>query len=83
MLWGSPRLYRVVVSYPNIMIPTPQKKGVYWRSVDTSGKIKDADYTASLMIEDIYDYGCTKVVLVVVRCNSCLLYTSPSPRDGW
>ena len=49
---------------------TAANGGVYWRSVDTSGKIKDADYTASLMIEDIYDYGCTKVVLVVVRCNS-------------
>ena len=39
--------------------------GVYWRSVDTSGKIKDGEYTASLMIEDVYDFGPTKVVLIV------------------
>ena len=33
--------------------------------MDTSGKVKDADYTASLMIKDIYDFGPTKVVLVI------------------
>ena len=38
---------------------------MYWRSVDTSGKIKDGEYTASLMIEDVYDFGPTKVVLIV------------------
>ena len=26
MLWGSPRLYRVIASYHNIMISTPNKK---------------------------------------------------------
>lgn len=36
-----------------------------WRSVDTSGKVKDADYCASLMIKDIYDFGPLKVVAVV------------------
>ena len=39
--------------------------GIFWRSVDTSGKVKDADYCASLMIKDIYDFGPTKVVLVI------------------
>ncbi|KAL1528491.1 hypothetical protein AB1Y20_009834 [Prymnesium parvum] len=38
---------------------------VYLRSVDTSGKSKDAEYIASLMIADIYDIGCTRVVTVV------------------
>ena len=38
--------------------------GVFWRSVDTSGKVKNADYTAALMINDIYSYGPLKVVLV-------------------
>jgi hypothetical protein len=35
--------------------------GVYQRSVDTSGKTKNAEYCAALMIEDIYAIGCTKV----------------------
>ena len=26
MLWGSPRLYRAVASYHNIMISTPKKR---------------------------------------------------------
>lgn len=39
--------------------------GVFVRSVDTSGHTKSADYCASLMICDIYDIGCTKVVFVV------------------
>lgn len=39
--------------------------GVYLRSVDTSGKSKDAAYIANLMIADIYKIGCTKVVTVV------------------
>lgn len=39
--------------------------GTYLRSVDTSGQIKDAEYIAALMIEDIYNIGCTKVVVVV------------------
>ena len=38
--------------------------GVYQRSVDTSGYSKTAEYCASLMIADIYDIGCTKVVLI-------------------
>ena len=38
--------------------------GIFWRSVDTSGKVKNAEYTAALMIADIYSYGPTKVVLV-------------------
>lgn len=37
--------------------------GVYWRSVDTSGKTKNAEYLAALMIEDIYNYGCVNVWL--------------------
>ena len=39
--------------------------GIFWRSVDTSGKVKNAEYTAALMIADIYAYGPTKVVLIV------------------
>ena len=39
--------------------------GIFWRSVDTSGKVKNADYIAALMIADSYAYGPTKVVLIV------------------
>ena len=39
--------------------------GVYWRSVDTSGKEKNAEYCAALMIADIYEYGPHKVLLVI------------------
>lgn len=39
--------------------------GLYWRSVDTSGKVKSAEYCAMLMIQDIYAYGPENVVLVV------------------
>ena len=38
--------------------------GVYISSVDTSGEIKNAEYIAALMIEDIYAIGCTKVILI-------------------
>lgn len=45
--------------------------GRYWRSVDTSGNAKTAEYLASLMIADIYDFGCTKVVSVLSdTCNT-------------
>lgn len=45
--------------------------GTYWRSVDTTGKTKDAAYLASLMIQDIYAYGCYNVILVISdTCNS-------------
>lgn len=46
--------------------------GTFWRSVDTSGHEheKNAYYCAKLMIEDIYDFGCTDVVLVCTdTCN--------------
>eukprot|EP00966_Prymnesium_polylepis_P330765 7386382-Prymnesium_polylepis.1 len=39
--------------------------GMYWRSVDTSGKYKSAEYCVMLMIQDIYDYGPTNVVLII------------------
>jgi hypothetical protein len=39
--------------------------GTYWRSVDTSGKTKSAEYCAMLMILDIYEYGPSDVVLVI------------------
>ena len=48
--------------------------GVFWRSVDTSGKVKNAEYTAALMIADIYSYGPTKVVLVVT--DTCAVMQS-------
>ena len=38
--------------------------GIFWRSVDTAGKVKCAEYTAHLMIADIYSFGPTKVVMV-------------------
>jgi len=45
--------------------------GTYWRSVDTSGKTKSAEYCALLMIQDIYDFGPTNVVLVITdTCNT-------------
>ena len=44
---------------------TANDGGAYLRSVDTSGKIKNAEYVASLIIVDIYTLGCTKVVLEV------------------
>ena len=50
---------------------TANDGGMYWRSVDTSGKTKDGAYTASLMVADIYDFGPTKVVLIVTdTCNT-------------
>ena len=36
---------------------TANDGGMYWRSVDTSGKTKSAEYCAMLMIMDIYEYG--------------------------
>eukprot|EP00310_Coccolithus_braarudii_P007934 CAMPEP_0183371948 /NCGR_PEP_ID=MMETSP0164_2-20130417/106983_1 /TAXON_ID=221442 /ORGANISM="Coccolithus pelagicus ssp braarudi, Strain PLY182g" /LENGTH=205 /DNA_ID=CAMNT_0025548581 /DNA_START=350 /DNA_END=964 /DNA_ORIENTATION=+ len=39
--------------------------GLYWRSVDTSGKTKSAEYCTSLMIEDIYKFGPENVVVVI------------------
>ena len=50
--------------------------GVYMRSVDTSGMTKSGDYTANLMLEDIYSIGPTKVVCVVT--NTC-----PTMRKAW
>ena len=45
--------------------------GVYWRSVDTSGKVKSAEYCALLMVQDIYAYGLANVVLVITDpCNT-------------
>lgn len=46
--------------------------GQYWRSVDTSGQTKSADYLASLMIADIYDFGCLNVVMVVTDTCSTM-----------
>lgn len=46
--------------------------GRYWRSVDTSGYTKNAEYLAALMISDIYDFGCTKVVSVVTDTCSTM-----------
>ena len=39
--------------------------GVYWRSVDTSGKEKNAEYCAALMIANIYEFGPLEVILVI------------------
>ena len=43
---------------------TNNNGGLFWRSVDTSGEVKCAEYTAALMIEDIYNYGPSKVVMI-------------------
>ena len=52
------------LSLINSAFITNNDGGLFWRSVDTSGAVKCAEYTAMLMIEDIYKYGPTKVVLV-------------------
>ena len=52
------------LSLINSAFITNNDGGLFWRSVDTSGAVKDAEYTAMLMIEDIYKYGPSKVVLV-------------------
>ena len=50
---------------------TANDGGLYWRSVDTSGKTKSSEYCAMLMILDIYAYGPAKVVLVITdTCNT-------------
>ena len=46
--------------------------GVYIRSVDTSGRTKNAEYIAALMIEDIYEIGCTRVILVTTDTCSTM-----------
>ena len=53
------------LSLINSAFITNNDGGLFWRSVDTSGHVKCAEYTASLMIEDIYSFGPTKVVLVI------------------
>lgn len=45
---------------------------VYLRSGDASGMKKDAQYIASLIIEDIYDLGPTKVITVVTDTCSTM-----------
>lgn len=49
----------------NSVYMTASDGGVYLRSTDTSGKTKNAEYIAALMIKDIYEIGCQNVVLVV------------------
>lgn len=54
----------------NSAIITAADGGVYIRSVDTSGHTKNAEYCAALMIADIYEVGCTKVVMLITdTCN--------------
>ena len=60
------------LSLINSAFITKNDGGIFWRSVDTSGKIKCAEYTAALMIQDIYAYGPTKVVLVVTDTCSVM-----------
>lgn len=50
--------------------------GTYWRSVDTSGEAKTAEYCAALMIQDIYNFGCLKVVTVITD-------TCTTMRKAW
>lgn len=51
---------------------TANDGGVFWRSVDTSGKVKSAEYCAALMIADIYAYGPTNVVMIVTDTCSTM-----------
>ena len=51
---------------------TANDGGVFWRSVDTSGKTKSAEYCAALMIADIYAFGPTKVVMIVTDMCSTM-----------
>ena len=44
---------------------TANDGGQYLRSVDTSGRTKSAEYCAALMIEDIYEHGCTSFVITI------------------
>ena len=61
---------------------TANDGGVFWRSVDTSGKTKSAEYCASLMIADIYAYGLTKVVMIVTdTCSTCESAGNSSRRN--
>ena len=55
---------------------TANDGGVYWRSVDTSGKTKSAEYCAALMIADIYEYGPLKVIMVITD-------TCPTMQKCW
>lgn len=56
----------------NAAFITANDGGRYWRSVDTSGITKSAEYLAALMIQDIYAFGCTKVVMVVTDTCSTM-----------
>ena len=51
---------------------TANDGGMYWRSVDTSGQTKSAEYCARLMIQDIYAYGPADVVLVITDTCSTM-----------
>jgi len=51
---------------------TANDGGVFWRSVDTTGKTKSAEYCAALMIGDIYAYGPHKVVMIVTDTCSTM-----------
>lgn len=51
---------------------TANDGGMYWRSVDTSGKVKSAEYCALLMILDIYEFGPTDVVLLITDTCSTM-----------
>ena len=60
----------------NSAFVTSSDGGVYWRSVDTSGYEKNAEYCASLMIADIYEFGCDRVVLIITD-------TCTTMRKAW
>ena len=49
----------------NAAFITANDGGMYWRSVDTSGRTKSAEYCAMLMIQDIYSFGPEHVVLMI------------------
>ncbi|KAL1515454.1 hypothetical protein AB1Y20_002079 [Prymnesium parvum] len=50
---------------------TANDGGVFFRSVNTSGHTKSVEYCALLMIQDIYAFGPTNVVLIITdTCNT-------------
>ena len=51
---------------------TANDGGMFWRSVDTSGHTKSAEYCALLMIQDIYDFGPSDVILVITDTCSTM-----------
>lgn len=57
---------------------TANAGGIYWQSVDTSSNSKDAEFLASLMLEDIYNL---KIVMLITDTCSTMKKTSKIVQD--